>query len=261
MGHLPIWKHKLYSRILNKLHYPEKITMNTPLRMSLLITLSMMLFAMGCAKKTVPDNAMLDECNTKLASTEAELAELRKKQETTEANMLIYRTMLERRQSLDKELREKLKGMIDAGQVRITSRRGLLLLELPQEVLFDSGKAELKADAKTLLAELAQVLSPIKDCRLLVAGHTDSDPIKARKSTYASNWQLSTARAQSVVNLMVENTVAPSNIGVAGFGEYDPAASNDDPEGKALNRRIEIMLIPDLEELMNMEKQLANMVK
>lgn len=231
--------------------------MNTSLRISLLVVLSMMLFALGCSKKAAPDTALLDECNASLASTTAELNELREKQKMTETNMLVYRAMLERRQALDKELRDKLKGMIEAGQVRITSRRGLLLLELPQEVLFDSGKAELKADAKTLLAELAQILSPIQDRRLLVAGHTDTDPIKARKSTYASNWQLSTARAQSVVNLMIENTVAPSNIGVAGFGEYDPAGSNDDAEGKALNRRIEIMLIPDLEELMNIEKQLT----
>ena len=222
-------------------------------RFFLICTLCLTLFTVGCAKKTVPDTGMLDECNAKLQSSQAELAALRKKQQSTEEKMLTYRTLLKRRQALDKELREKLKNMIDAGQLRIAYRRGLLLLELPQEVLFDSGQAKVKADGQAIVKELSAVLGAIEDRRLLVAGHTDSDPIKERKSTFPSNWELSSARAQSVVNMMLANNISATNVGVAGFGENDPTASNDTAEGKALNRRIEIILIPDLEDLMALQ--------
>ena len=220
--------------------------------MSLLST-SMLI---GCAKKTAPD-AGLAECKEQVQTLESELATLKAQQQADKERMAAYMAMLESRKKLDQELRDKLKALIDAGQLRLTYRRGLMLLELPQEVLFDAGKAVLKEDGKAVIVEVSNVLSGVTDRRFLVAGHTDSDPIKARKSTYPSNWELSTARAQSVVNLMVANNFDAANIGVSGFGEFDPTGSNDTAEGKSANRRIEILLIPNLEELMNIEMQAA----
>jgi len=78
-----------------------------------------------------------------------------------------------------------------------------------------------------------------------VAGHTDNVPVK-RGGRFDSNWELSTARATTVVELMVREGVPPDQLAAAGFGEHDPIASNETPEGRQQNRRLEIMLMPKL---------------
>jgi chemotaxis protein MotB len=125
-----------------------------------------------------------------------------------------------------------------------------MILKLPSEVLFDSGKAELKGAGKTALGEVLTILLEFKDRRFQVAGHTDNVPIRSRD--FKSNWELSAARAVSVVKAMVEAGFDARNVSASGFGEFDPVADNDSPEGKQKNRRIEIILVPDLSDLPNL---------
>jgi chemotaxis protein MotB len=89
------------------------------------------------------------------------------------------------------------------------------------------------------------------DRHFLVAGHTDNLPIHSKK--FQSNWELSTQRAVEVVRLLVDNGMKPSQVGAAGYAEYDPAADNGTPDGQKQNRRIEIVVEPNLSELPSLE--------
>jgi chemotaxis protein MotB len=95
------------------------------------------------------------------------------------------------------------------------------------------------------------VLAGMADRHFLVAGHTDNVPIKTHK--FRSNWELSTQRAVEVTRLMVEGGMKPSQLGAAGYADFDPAASNDTPDGQKQNRRIEIVVEPNLSELPSLE--------
>jgi chemotaxis protein MotB len=106
---------------------------------------------------------------------------------------------------------------------------------------------------------VAQVLATIGDRRFMVSGHTDNVPIKTAR--FPSNWELSTARAVEVVQLLVAGGMKPTVLGAAGYGENDPVATNDTPEHKAQNRRIEIVLEPNLSDLPNLDNLLAGDAK
>jgi chemotaxis protein MotB len=148
------------------------------------------------------------------------------------------------------DLQTKFKRMIDAGHLKVTTRHGRVVLQLHNDVLFDTGAAEVKPAGKQALAEVAATLRAVGGKRFQVAGHTDNAPITTEtKKTYPTNWELSTARAISVVKLLVSEGVEPGELSAAGYGPYDPVASNGTPEGQAKNRRIEITLVPNVAEL------------
>ena len=126
-----------------------------------------------------------------------------------------------------------------------------MLIALESDVLFDSGKTNLKPAGQTALAKVAQVLAGITDRKYQVAGHTDDVPIHTAR--FPSNWELSTARAVEVVNFLIANGMKPQQVSAAGFGEFDPVAANDSPEHRAQNRRIEIVLQPNLSELPSLD--------
>lgn len=171
-----------------------------------------------------------------LAQARARMEELHRAQAAAESRAGLFR-----------DLAVRLKRMIDAGELEIKLRSGRMVLALPTDVLFDSGKAKLSPRGKETIAQLSAVLATLKDRRFQVAGHTDSDPI--RFSGFESNWDLSNARALQVVRVMVESGVSPSMLSAAGYAEFDPVAANDSAEQKAKNRRIEITLQPNIDEL------------
>ncbi len=168
------------------------------------------------------------------------LEELRRQKAAAEARAATFRGLVQR-----------LKAMIDAGTIKVTIRNGRMLLALPNDVLFDSGKTAVKEEGKTALREVAKVLASINDRRFVVAGHTDNVPIKT--SRFPSNWELSTARAVEVTRLLIESGMNPDVLAAAGYGEFDPVAPNDSNENKAQNRRIEIVLEPNLSDLPSLE--------
>jgi chemotaxis protein MotB len=137
--------------------------------------------------------------------------------------------------------------MIDAGQLKVVIRDGRMLIALPNDVLFDSGKTNIKSDGQTALARVAQVLATIPDRKFLVAGNTDNVPIHI--SHFPSNWELSTARAVEVTKFLVANGMKPEVLAAAGYGEFAPVGPNDTPDHRAQNRRIEIVLQPNLADL------------
>jgi chemotaxis protein MotB len=153
----------------------------------------------------------------------------------------------ESRAALFRDVALRLKRMLDAGDLQIALRSGRMVLILPNDVLFDSGKAELKPRGKETLAGVAEVLATLDKRRFQVAGHTDDDPI--RYSGFPSNWELSTARALAVVNLLVKSGMRPETLSAAGYGQFDPVQANDSADNKAKNRRTEITLQPNIDEL------------
>jgi chemotaxis protein MotB len=175
-----------------------------------------------------------------LQDAQSRLEELRKQKAAAEARAQVFRTLI-----------DKLRSMIDAGQLKVTIRNGRMLIVLPNDVLFDSGRTDLKPAGKAAVTQVAQALATMGDRRFLVAGHTDNVRIKTAR--FPSNWELSTARAVEVARLLIAGGMKPEVVGAAGYAEFDPVASNDAAEGKALNRRIEIILEPNLSDLPNLE--------
>jgi chemotaxis protein MotB len=135
---------------------------------------------------------------------------------------------------------------IKRGELTISNLEGQLSVNLLNKILFDSGKTTIKTEGLKVLQSLGDVLSKFPDKALQVAGHTDNVQISERlKELFPSNWELSTARATSVVHFLQDQIGLPGErIIAAGYGEYQPVASNDDAEGRALNRRIQILLVP-----------------
>jgi chemotaxis protein MotB len=171
-----------------------------------------------------------------LDDAKGRLEELRKAQAATEARAQLFQQFV-----------QKFKSMIDAGQLKIATRDGRLVLQLPNDVLFDSGQVALKPAGRDALVQVARVLVTVPGRTFQVAGHTDNVPIQ--NARFPSNWELSTARAVEVVKLLVSQGVDPKVLSAAGYGEFDPVADNDAADGRAKNRRIEITLQPNLDEL------------
>ena len=174
--------------------------------------------------------------STDLAATKAREAKLRAEQEAQRARMAKYRAVI-----------EKFKDLVNSGKLKIRIVNGQMVVQMASNILFETGKADLSSEGKDALKDLASILMTIKDRKFQIAGHTDNVPIRSRK--FPSNWELSSARAVTVVKFLQENGVDPVTISAAGFAEYQPTASNDSEEGKAANRRIEITLLPNLDEL------------
>jgi chemotaxis protein MotB len=114
-------------------------------------------------------------------------------------------------------------------------------IHLPDALLFDAGRADLRDSARLLLAALSPELSHFKG-DIVVEGHTDDRPVGAR-ARYASNWELSVARAFSVIKSLSDDGVDPEHLAARGYGPYRPRAPNDTPGHRAENRRIEIILL------------------
>lgn len=173
---------------------------------------------------------------TNLQATQNEMQALRRVHAQAEQRNELYRTLVAR-----------LRDAIGAGTLAVEVRKGKMLVKLGDAILFDPGQALLKSDGQRALRQVAQALKEIPDRDFLVAGHTDNRPIK--NSPYASNWDLSTARAVTVVRFLQGEGVDPRRLAAAGYSEFDALADNDTPDSRALNRRIEVVVLPRIDEL------------
>lgn len=142
------------------------------------------------------------------------------------------------------ELEERLKKEIGDKQIKVQMEDRGLVITFVAEVLFDSGKDKLRADALEKLNKLSEILNTtVKDLSIGIEGHTDNVPIK--HSGWRSNWELSTARAVSVLHYLADHqALLPQRLSATGYGEYRPVASNETSEGRQENRRVEIVILP-----------------
>ncbi|AUX22484.1 uncharacterized protein SOCEGT47_029870 [Sorangium cellulosum] len=176
------------------------------------------------------------ESQASLSATRGELEELRKLRADAEQRLTAFNAITAR-----------LQKMTDMGKLKVLIRDGRMIVKLPAEVLFPSGSAELSPDGQAALKEVASVLKEYEDRRFMVAGHTDNVPLAEAK--YRNNWELSTARALTVTEFVIAAGMRPNNLVAAGYGEFDPVSPNNTPSGRQENRRIEIVLLPSVDEL------------
>lgn len=142
------------------------------------------------------------------------------------------------------ELESRLRSEIDDKEVQVDMLDKGLVITFVSEVLFASGKADLRADSLSKLEKVASVLTTtVSDLDVGIEGHTDNVPIK--HSGWKSNWELSTARALSVLHHLEDKEgIDPIRLSATGYGEFRPVASNATAEGKQKNRRVEIVILP-----------------
>lgn len=195
--------------------------------------------------RTQEQLASLVHDRSQLASTTKQLTDalrqLSERKAQADARVAEFRSLLAR-----------FKDLIDAGKLSVRLVDGRMVLALPTDVLFASGSAALSAEGVTAVGEVAQVLAGMADRRFQVEGHTDNLPIHTAK--YPSNWELSADRALGVVKAMMQAGMDPHTLSAAAFGEYHPVAENDTDEGRRQNRRIEVVLLPDLSMLPGFEE-------
>ena len=149
----------------------------------------------------------------------------------------------ERRKALFDRITSSLRSMVSAGKLRVVRKRGMLIVQMAEAILFDTGKSVLKPEGVEAVVELTLILRAIPDRRFQIAGHTDD------RGSEDFNWKLSCDRALSVLRTMREAGMPPERISVAGFAWFVPDATNDTEAGRAQNRRIEFILVPNLQEL------------
>ncbi len=147
-------------------------------------------------------------------------------------------------QSTYDELVGKLEQEIERGEVRISELKGKLTVNVVDKILFDSGKAALKPAGIKVLQQIGDILNSAVDKNIQVEGHTDNVPISGGLAArYPSNWELSTARATTVLHFLQDKVgVSGERLSAVGYGEYQPIASNSTAKGRAENRRIQIVL-------------------
>lgn len=184
----------------------------------------------ACEKKA-------NDATASLTSSRAELDELRKAKEDADKRAEIF-----------KSITEKFKSLIDSGKLQVVMRHGRMVVKLPASVLFPSGSAELSKDGLASVAAVAHILRQFPDRQFEVAGHTDAIAV-APTSAFKTNLELSAARAVTVAQALEKGGMNAAHLSAAGYAEFQPVASNRTEAGRAENRRIEIVLVPNLAEL------------
>ena len=198
------------------------------------------------------ENAMLKAKLTSLgqdlSSASANLDIAKKRME----EMAKAQQAAEKRAQQFRDMVAKFKSMIDAGKLQVEIRNGLMLVKLPDNILFDPGKVDLKPAGQEAIKQVTQILAGIEGRKFQVTGHTDNKPIKSGR--FKSNWELSTQRAVEVTKLMIQDGMDPKRLSAAGYADVLPISGNDTDEGKRQNRRIEIVLVPDLSKVPGFEE-------
>jgi chemotaxis protein MotB len=214
-------------------------------------------------------NAEIERLNGELAAAKAQIEEqqnqlaemlknsssLKSSIEEMQAALAVLRE--QKRQSEERvaefrKLLESFKSLIDAGKLKVKVVRGRMVVELPSDVLFASGSIDLSTGGKTSVAEIGAIFVTMKGREFQVEGHTDDQPIKTDR--FPSNWELAAGRAIAVAQILIKSGLPPTRVSAASFGEFRPVANNKKPESRAQNRRIEIVLVPDLSKVPGFEE-------
>lgn len=146
------------------------------------------------------------------------------------------------------DLENQMRSALQSKDITISELQGKLTVNILDRVLFDSGEAVLKPEGEAVLMKIADVLAQYPKRQIHVIGHTDNIPIRASaRDRFPSNWELSTARATAAVRFLQEQAaVDPQQLGAVGYGEFQPVADNSTTEGRAKNRRIAVVVLPEI---------------
>ena len=191
----------------------------------------------------------ISDLRRKISELDAENGKLRERnaalQKEVAALTKAKEEQVQKVSSTYESLLEKMKSEISKGQVTISELKGKLTVNMVDSILFDSGKAEVKQGGLEVLQKVISILADVKDKSIRIEGHTDNVQIVgglARR--YPTNWELSSARAINVTRYLQEQGIDPGQLAAVAYGEWKPVGDNGTPEGRAKNRRIEIILVP-----------------
>lgn len=191
------------------------------------------------------------QTSQRLAGTQAQLAQTEAELQEKARRMDELSKRLEAQNNAMTALRTKVADALvnfKAEDLTVSMKDGKVYVSLSEQLLFKSGSAAVDPKGEQALGQLATVLNANPDISVMVEGHTDTVPIATAQ--FKDNWDLSTARAASIVRLLTkDHGLDPRRVTAAGRGEFMPVASNEEEPGRARNRRTEIILIPRLEEL------------
>jgi len=161
--------------------------------------------------------------------------------------------LIDRQKAQTEGLREKMAkalGNFTSDQLSVFTKNGKVYVSLSEKLLFPSGSATVNSEGKEALLKVAEALNENRDINVNIEGHTDTVPIRIK---FEDNWALSLARSSAIVRLLTNDyKVDPIRITASGRSQYEPIADNAMPEGRAKNRRTEIILAPKLDELMQL---------
>ena len=181
---------------------------------------------------------MNDSLSTSLAEREKKVQEL----EQVMAN----------KDSAVQELKQKISGALlnfKENDISVNVKNGKVYVSLAEQLLFQSGSVDVDSKGVTALQQLAKAIKDQRDINIMVEGHTDNVPISKRSTYMNDNWDLSVMRATSITRILTKAGVSPNQITASGRGEFLPLATNDSPANKQKNRRTEIIITPNLDEL------------
>ena len=194
----------------------------------------------ACELKTADLERQLGITSSQKTDLEGSVADMKKALSELEAR----RAETEKRLAEFKQLTAKFQKLVDAGKLTIKVRNGRMMIALSTDILFSSGSAKLSAAGATAIQEVTTLLKDLNNRNFQVEGHTDNVPIKTKM--FPSNWELASARAISVLDTMLAAGMPAEHMSSASYGSYDPIADNGTPEGRSENRRIAIVIVPDL---------------
>lgn len=202
-------------------------------------------------KELTNANARLsDNANATQSRLTSQLSSSRQAYEEQQKKLEQLQSLLDQQKQTAANLRKKMADALSgfsSNELTVTQKNGKVYVSLSENLLFPSGSADVNVKGKEALNKLAAVLIINPDISVNIEGHTDSIPIRSK---YADNWALSTARSTAIVRILVNTyNVDPAKIIASGHSQYDPVESNSTPEGRAKNRRTEIILTPKLDEL------------
>ena len=185
----------------------------------------------------------LDAANASLASSLAENEKSKDQITALQTQVADLQKEKETAGQMANALEDEMRAGLESKDVTISKLQGKLTVNILDRVMFDSGEAILKPDGESVMRKIAALLAEHPELKIHVIGHTDNVPIRRG---FASNWELSTARALAAVHFLTEKAgVDPRRVGAVGYGEFRPIADNATAEGRAKNRRIAITILPD----------------
>jgi chemotaxis protein MotB len=154
---------------------------------------------------------------------------------------------IERMKDAYNKLMGELEARVSSGDITLSRKGDRIYVTLLEKIMFDSGSAEIKEEGVKVLEQIAEVLNEYEDHDIIVEGHTDNMPIgPSLQKIYPTNWNLAAIRAVNVVRYLEYLGIDPKRLSAASYGEHHPVADNGTEEGRALNRRIEIVLLPTM---------------
>jgi chemotaxis protein MotB len=217
--------------------------------LAVLLVVSLLLWASALARQRGLEllQPRLDDANARLASAQDENQKDKDQIATWQSKVADLEQEKDTAAQMAKGLENEMRADLESKDVTISNLQGKLTVNILDRVMFDSGEAILKPDGESVMRKIAALLAEHRELKIHVIGHTDNVPIRPEaRNRFASNWELSAARALAAVHFLTERAgVDPRRVGAVGYGEFRPIADNATAEGRARNRRIAITILPD----------------